>query len=267
MKIAILGANGFIGSSLSTYLSRTHQVVPVTRAMVDLTNSLQVRDLLKQNMFDVVIHCAASKMLDQSLITDTRNNLGSFINLYNNSDLFGKLINFGTGAEFVIDTDIIEAREETIFDVMPTESYGFGHNMKSRLCHEKDNFYTLRIFGCFGLREISKRLIPKFIASKEEFNLELDRYFDYFSIQDLCAVTDSFIGNNHIVRDVNCVYNTKLKVSEILNKFKELHNINTKINVVSTSPINYTGSSQRIDSLGISLKGLDNGILKYFNDV
>jgi dTDP-4-dehydrorhamnose reductase len=39
MKIAVLGANGFIGSYLCTYLwTRNHEVLPITRKDLDLTD-------------------------------------------------------------------------------------------------------------------------------------------------------------------------------------------------------------------------------------
>lgn len=99
MKIAILGANGFVGSNLSRYFSLDHEVVNVVRSTVDLIDPVDTRQFLEINNFDVIINAAAI-MRDDIALTDTRNNLGIFMNLYNNSELFGKLINLGSGAEF-----------------------------------------------------------------------------------------------------------------------------------------------------------------------
>ena len=187
MKIAILGTNGFVGSNISSYLDINHTVTNVTREPIDLLNSIAVKQFLKENLFDVVINCAAV-MTNNETLHDTHNNLGMFMNFYNNSNLFGKFINTGSGAEFDRTTDINNASEFEIFSHLPSDSYGFGQNIKSRLCFEKDNFYTIRIFNCFGQREKETRLFPR-LLSNQKITIH-DRYFDYFSISDLCTVVD-----------------------------------------------------------------------------
>jgi dTDP-4-dehydrorhamnose reductase len=266
MKIAILGANGFIGKSLIPFLQYEHTPIPVTRDVLDLTDFVSVQKFLTQEQFDTVVNCATSYQLDQTLLTDTRNNLGIFSNFYHNSNLFGKFINLGSGAEYDVVTNIDHAKEGSIFNCSPADSYGFGHNIKSRLCSSKENFYTLRIFGCFGANETARRLIPRFLDTQQTFYLENDRYFDFISVQDLCIVIKSFIENTHMIKDVNCVYNDKQTLSAFLNKFKEIHQINTNVVVKSTNNNNYTGDGQLLDSLNIQLSGLKTGLENYFMD-
>ena len=264
MKIAVLGANGFVGSSLARYLSVEHEVTPVTRRHLDLLNAVQVHNFLSQEKFDVVINAAATMAVSDQL-ADTRNNLGLFMNFYNNANLFGKFINLGTGAEFDRAVDINSADESLIFERLPSDSYGFGQNIKSRLCADSEHFYTLRIFNCFGLGEIPTRLFPKFISkqSETEFEIQNNRYFDYFSIQDLCVVVDSFIKNNYTIKDVNCVYLEKYLISQVLDKFCELNGFQNNIIITSHSKNNYTGNGARLASLDIPLNGLEQGLLKY----
>ena len=266
MKIAILGARGFIGKSLIPFLQSHHTLTPVTRDILDLTDFVSVQKFLGQEQFDAVVNCAASYQPDQTLLTDTRNNLSIFSNFYHNSDLFGKFINLGSGAEYDVTTNIDYAKEGSIFNCSPADSYGFGHNIKSRLCVSKENFYTLRIFGCFGVNETARRLLPKFLNTPEIFYLENDRYFDFMSVQDLCTVIKSFIENTYTAKDVNCVYNDKQTLSAFLNKFKEIHQINTNVVVKSTNNNNYTGDGQLLDSLNIQLSGLETGLENYFMD-
>jgi nucleoside-diphosphate-sugar epimerase len=266
-KIAILGANGFIGRELVEFLRPTCTVIPVTRDILDLTDFVAVRQFLARGQFDAVINCAASYQTDQTLLTDTRNNLGIFSNFYHNSNLFGKFINLGSGAEYDVTTNIDGAKEQSIFSCSPQDSYGFGHNIKSRLCLDKENFYTLRIFGCFGGSEAARRIIPKFLACQDTFLLENDRCFDFISVQDLCVVIKSFIENTHTVKDVNCVYAPKQTLSTFLNKFKEIHQINTKVIVKSTSTNSYTGDHHLLASLNIQLSGLDHGLKNYFTSL
>ena len=263
MNIAVIGSRGFVGSSLYHHLSIQHQVTGITRDILDILNPDKVADFLKANRYDVIVNAAATMAGDTGL-EDTRNNLGLFMNFHNCRSLFGKFINLGSGAEFDRTRNIDSADPEDVFKVMPIDSYGFGQNMKSRICQVTDNFYTVRIFNCFGPGEMSTRLFPKYLKS-EQFAISNDRYFDYFSIQDLCTVIDHCIDNTWVIKDVNAVYPTKYKISEVLGKFCTLNNLEPKFTVDSTSPNNYTGNGSPLNSLSIKLRGLDYGLQNYLN--
>lgn len=264
MKIGVLGSNGFVGSNIVSYLTHHHNVVPITRATIDLLDPYKLPNYLKEQKFDVIINAAASMTGNDSFL-DTRNNLGLFMNFYNNSNQFKKFINLASGAEFDRTFDINCAREELIFDRMPSDSYGFGQNIKSRLIIGKRNFYNLRIFNCFGQGESNTRIFPRFIAKQNEetFEINNDRYFDYFSIQDLCKVVDRFVQGSYDYQDINCVYMEKYKISEVISMFSNIHNLKNNIVVVSKSENNYTGDGNILKSLGIELDGLEKGIKKY----
>lgn len=261
MKIAVLGARGFVGRNVADHLNQSHQVTYVTRDTLDLLDPVVVKDFLKSNLFDVVVNCA-SMMTDNNSIVDARNNLGMFMNCYDNSQYYGKFINTGSGAELDRDFNLWLADESLLFNRMPKDSYGWGQNMKSRLCYHKENFYTIRIFNCFGFGEIPTRIFPRFI--KEDYlEISNDRYFDYFSIQDLCKVVDHCIENTWNHKDVNAVYKEKNKISQVLGMFCALNKLEPNFKVVSVSENNYTGSSARLDTLGIKLDGLAEGLREY----
>lgn len=264
MKIAVLGARGFVGSSLTKHLSVKHNVVPVIRSTVDLLEYQQVFDFLKKEKFDIIIN-AAAVMTDPTSFADTRNNLGIFMNFFNSSGMFEKFINLGSGAEFDRSMNIENISEDQIFKRMPEDSYGFGQNIKSRLCLSRKNFYTLRLFNCFGQGEYPSRIFPKFVSKQNEqtFDLQNDRYFDYFSITDLCKVIDYYINEDPIYPDINCVYKDKYKISQVLEKFVNEKKLKNNINIVSTSTNNYTGDYKKLYSCNIELDGLVKGLKNY----
>lgn len=261
MKIAILGANGFLGKCILTYI-RNLELIPVTRKDVDLSNFLEVKNWLIKTRPDIVINCAVSggtkSGLNSQIVDDIRNNISIFLNFYNNSNYFFKFINIGSGAEFDLTTNIDNITEEKILTSIPKDSYGYSKNLISRLILEKDNFYTLRLFGCFDESEPSYRLFKKLLS--EKINIE-DRKFDYISVRDFIEILKFYIYNNNLIKDVNCVYQNKYLLSEILHKF------NKEFNNVGINPLNYTGNGNKLDTLGIKLKGLDSGIKEYINGV
>lgn len=263
MKIAILGSNGFVGRNISNSMSQIHEVINVNRNNLNLLDYYQVRDWLKSTKIDVVICCAAS-MTDS--LADVENNLGLYMNFYNNSDLFGKFINTASAAEYDRSRNIDLAREEEIWLRLPKDSYGLSQNLRSRLSWSNSKFYNLRIFNCFGSGEIATRIFPKFLSDEiEHFHIKNNRYFDYFSIQDLCKVTKYY--SEHDVddwaKDINCVYKEKYLINEVLEKFRQIHKINKEIIIDSTSLNNYTGNADKLNKLNIQLTGLHQGLENY----
>jgi len=261
MKIAVLGSQGFVGSRLTEYLGKKHTVLPLSRVEVDLLNPKIIKSWLQQHRPDVVINSAAT-MSNNDSVYDTRNNFGLFMNFHSYRDLFGKFINLGSGAEFDRIRGIDRVSESDVFDFIPSDSYGFGQNMKSRVSAVTDNFYTIRIFNCFGAGEIATRIFPKALAGKEPMRVH-DRYFDYFSIQDLCTVVEDCIDRTWTVKDVNAVYMKKYKISQVLEMFCELNNLPKDFEIISTSNINYTGDGLKLNSLSIPLQGLEHGLANY----
>jgi len=261
MRIAVLGSNGFVGSSISSHLLKNHHVTPVTRDTLNMLDPIAVTKFLQDNTFDVIVNCAAVMTNDETL-HDARNNLGIFMNFYNNRTMFGKFINTASGAEFDRTTNIDRALESDIFKCMPKDSYGWGQNIKARLCAQTDNFYNIRIFNCFGAGEIPTRIFPRFL-NQRHLEISNDRYFDYFSIEDLCRVVEHCVEHNWPINDVNAVYENKIRISEALDLFCKVRNLEPNFKVNSTSFNNYTGSSLSLKTLGIELSGIEKGFEDY----
>jgi nucleoside-diphosphate-sugar epimerase len=256
MKVAVLGSNGFLGNLICQRLDC--EILPVSRSTFDLNSYVETRQWLEKFNPDVVINCATSggktKMGDLNF-QDIQNNLGIFINFFNNSDYVKKFINIGSGAEFDVKTNINLAKEIDILNSVPNDSYGYSKNIIARMVLEKDNFFTLRLFGCFDSTEPDFRLFKKLLAD-QNFKL-INRQFDYISADDFIKILKYYVRQPNLPKDLNCVYQNKLYLNEILDKF------NKKFSVVETSNINYTGNGDLLALLDLELEGLDIGIEKY----
>lgn len=257
MKVAVLGANGFLGKFITQYLiGKSYNVITITRLDLDLISTNAVRQWLEANSPDIIINCATAKNIgvDDKIYDDLLNNLGIFLNFYNNSKYFNKFISVGSGAEFDRTKDINCANEVDIFSSCPTDSYGYSKNVISRLSSENPKFYVLRLFGCFHPTEYEFRLFNR-IFHGESVQI-IDKQFDYFSAQDFCTVLNYCLNNETPYRDINCVYEQKLYLSEI---FKDMPNVK----ILGTSSLNYTGNGSRLASLNLNLMGLEKSIKEY----
>lgn len=263
MRIAILGAGGFLGSYLTEHLVHNHYIIPVTRHTLDLTDYNQVDAWLGKAVPDVVINCAISgggKNVNDINYSDVQRDLAIFLNFYNNSAV-KKYINIGSGAEFDRRTSITNAEECDILNSKPLESYGFVKNTIARMVLMRQDFFTLRLFGCFDNSEPSIRLFKKF---KQHSKITIqDKYFDYISAEDFARIVEHYCTSADLVKDLNCVYENKLMLSEQLRMFAKYHVPNGVIDSETVSDLNYTGSGRNLCKLNIPLKGLEQGIKDY----
>jgi nucleoside-diphosphate-sugar epimerase len=258
MKIAVLGGSGFIGSIIVDYFaSKKYNVSAITRKCVTLSDYNSVDVWLKTHRPNIIINCATmggKQRMGDALLSDVQNNLSIFLNFLHNSEYFDKFISIGSGAEFDWTTDINLAKEEDIMKVYPLDGYGYGKNIISRLSLTHPKFYTIRLFGCFDRREPEFRLFKKFIRG-DQFRL-IDRKFDYISSNDFNLVLEHYINNEVIYKDINCVYEKKYYLSEILS-------IIGPVTIDSLNEKSYTGDGSKLAKLQLPLLGLEQSIKKY----
>lgn len=271
MKVAVLGARGFIGTYLCTYLwTMNYDVLPVVRETVDLADYTAVDQWLETHKPDIVVNAAISGggvNVDEKNFSDLENNLTVFFNFFNSYKSF-RYINIGSGAEFDKSKDIYLAYEPSIVYCKPKDTYGLSKNIISRCVTKRNDFLTLRLFGCFHKNEPEFRLFKKFLSG--QFTVLQDRYFDYFSLEDFVKVVEYFCRPNTEIslKDINCVYSEKYKLSEILSKLKKIKNLDIPIYTDGVTHYHYTGSSMCLDTLRErqdfpKLAGLEKGLEKY----
>lgn len=260
MKIAILGARGFLGSYLTKHFSsRGHTVFPVTRETVNLESFYDVDFWLSKHSPDVIVNCAISgggSKVNDINYSDVQRDLTIFLNFYNNPRV-KKYINIGSGAEFDRRNPIVNELEEAILFSRPLESYGFTKNTISRMCLGKENFYTIRLFGCFDKSEPDIRLFKRYLS--DPGILIEDKFFDYVSASDFAKVVEAYCRQHDWPKDINCVYKEKYKLSSILMKLKP----GTPPNVTESLGRSYTGAGHKLAGLTIQLDGLEKGLKDY----
>lgn len=269
MNILLTGGSGFIGAHLKAHLEMNHTVHSPSSSELNLEDVESVDQFFNGKYFDAVVH-AAGKGRDNVNAEDfgiMKNIISSFMLLYAHQKQYGKFINFGSGAEFDLDKNINNVSEEDVLRVLPASSYGYAKNYVARFVEKQAMFYNLRLFSCFGPGEADNRLLAKFVDTinkGQHFNVDKDRYVDFVSIHDICTVVDAVLDGTITDRDINVVYQNKLKVSEILNKYCKLHHIsNTCIAITGIDDKNYTGNGSRLAKYNLPLEGLDAGLEKY----
>jgi nucleoside-diphosphate-sugar epimerase len=266
MRILLTGGNGFIGRYLKQHLE--HDIIAPSSSQLDLLDAEAVIDFLEYNQFDAVIHCAVSGRnrvyeKDNSI---AENNLRMFYNLAMGRQLYGKFINFGSGAEFGLDQDIELAYEDSVEYVLPEESYGFSKNIITRCILKTPNFFNLRIFACLDPSEGPDRFVTKFkntVKTGKQFFIDQDRYIDFFTLEDITTVVEEVLMGNIADQDLNLVYQDKLMASDLLTKYCKLSGIDPALVVVTGFGKNYTGDGTRLANCELELAGIDATLARY----
>lgn len=265
MKIAILGANGYLGRYLSQALFIAgYEIIPVFRSTVDLSNRVLVGQWLAQIKPNVVINCAGvGATVDVANLTRQRSveMLDVFLNFQIHNQYFDKFINIGSGAEFDRTKNINCALESDILRAYPLDHYGQVKNKIATMILQCDKFYTLRLFGCFDSSEHTSRLFKQ-LQTRQHVSIT-DRIFDYISASDFAIVVNYYITNNNLPKDLNCVYEFKQSLYSVATEFIKTHSLATELEIFDTSTLNYTGSGLELSKLYLPLDGLSQGIKNY----
>ncbi|MBU1097701.1 MAG: NAD(P)-dependent oxidoreductase [Bacteroidetes bacterium] len=203
LKILITGGSGFIAKSLHEVLLHEYNVVLVTRKELDLLDSVKVYDFFKKNKFDAVIHSAT---YDAAPVFSTKdpqkvleNNLRMFFNIARSKDHFGKMIYFGSGAEYSRENWIPNMKEDYFDKHVPSDQYGFSKYLMAKYAQLSNNIYNLRLFGVFGKYDDWRyRFIPNACCQAVydmPITINQNAVFDFLYIDDLINIVQWFLNN------------------------------------------------------------------------
>ena len=203
MKILITGGAGFIARSLFEQLNNEYTVLSLNRKELDLLDSLKVFDYIRSNQFDVIIHTstydAAPKFSTKNSLKVLENNLKMFFSIVRCKDYFGKMIYFGSGAEYGRENWIPKMKEDYFDQHVPVDQYGFSKYIITKYTQLSSNIYNLRLFGVFGKYDDWRYRFISNACCKAVLNLPVvinqNKDFDFLYIEDLIKIVKWFIDN------------------------------------------------------------------------
>lgn len=269
MKILLTGGNGFLASNIRKKLVENgYDVTSINRQILDLTNTADCLDFFRNKYFDFIIHCAI--LGGKRLVPDSANiaidNIRMATNLLICKKSFGQLIHFGSGAELDRSFDINSFSDYG--SKLPEDYYGFSKNVICRLFDKEDNIHNLRIYNVFNSNESEGRMISTNIANylnKKPIVINQDKYMDFMFFDDFYEILSAFIKNKIYYKEIDCVYEEKLKISDIAKIINNLDSYKVAINIEKDGlGKSYCGTfSYRTDNF----IGLQNGIKKVYMDI
>lgn len=256
MKILITGGNGFIATNLIEYLKKDESsVISVGRTNFDLSCHNSTQDWFKSTneYFDVVIHTASqggSRLKeDSTAILD--NNIKMYYNLVHNSKYFNKLINLGSGAEYI-----------------QNSLYGLSKKIIHLSIQNKPNFFNLRLYAIFNENELKTRFIKNNILrhiNQEKLIIDKNKYMDFIYFEDFVLIIKHYIKYDNLPKSIDCVYKQKyslLNIANIINNI-DIHSSNIEI-LEDKLDNSYIG---QFTDLNIKYIGLEQGIINTYRNL
>jgi UDP-glucose 4-epimerase len=251
MKILITGGAGFIGKRITTLL-KDYDVTSLSSKDCDLLDLNQVEHLFKEK-YDVVINCAAkgvSNLDDEQVYWD---NLTIFNNLKLYKEKYNTFINIGSGSELT-----------------PTHWYSKSKAKIWEGIKKEDNFYNVRVWGCFGKGEPEFRFFNKLFSSQKQntsFTINKNIYFDFIWVDDLVRIIEQVMLNPPSFKEINAVYKEKYSLVDLAfltkNHFKFQFNVELLPNYNPHDEIPTYGG---VLNHNYKVEGLIKGLESYWNE-
>lgn len=203
MKILLTGGHGFIARNLQEQLSSEHTIASYNSQMLNLLDANRVRECIAQGKFDVVIHCATYDAAPRHSTKDPSKvleyNLRMFFSLARCHNSFGKMIYFGSGAEFDRAHWMPRMREDYFDQHVPADQYGLSKYIMTKHAQTSSNIYNLRLFGVFGKYDDWRtRFIPSACCHaihNVSVRINQNVFFDNLYVDDLARIVEWFISN------------------------------------------------------------------------
>ncbi|MDQ0901572.1 MULTISPECIES: dTDP-4-dehydrorhamnose reductase [unclassified Paenibacillus] len=212
MKILITGAVGQLGSTLVSFLTAAHEVVPLSRAELDITIPNKVKETILIHRPDVIIHTAAYTDVDLSeKHADTAFQINAFgtRNIAEAAELVGaKLVHISS--DYVFDGMKKEPYIESDCP-SPINIYGstklLGEKFVELYCSKHFIVRTAWLYG-MGQRSFVNT-ICKLARSQNEISVVTDCYGSPTYVVDLAAFITELLskesyGIYHVVNEGVC---------------------------------------------------------------
>lgn len=242
MNVLLLGGNGFIGKNLKEYFFKNRATLNIscpTSKELDLLNEEKIRKYLDKKSFDVVIHSAVGNPSRNSFcksVSELEQDLKMFFNVAKYNQLYGKMLYFGSGAEFDKNEDIVSVSEIDLYNrKIPTTEYGLAKYIIGQQIEKSENIYNFRVFGLFGKYENWKTTFISGACCKVlkgvPITIRQNVFFDYLYIDDFCRAVDWFVTNKPLFHTYNVTSGKRIDLVSLAKIVRALSKTNVPIYV------------------------------------
>ena len=274
MKIMIIGASGFLGNKLFDILSRKHRVIGAdikrteNKFVLDASNNEEVRSFIMNNRPDVVIDTVA---LTSSLACEKNPELCRKLNYETSKNIAAACKEISAKMVFISSTYLFDGEKGDYSEkdkVEPINEYAKTKIMAEKEISKLERYIILRVDIMYGYNGKEKpNGVFEMILSEKEIRLrEPNQIRQPVLVDDVVDALDELINKNQ-----NGIFHvaglTRIKMIDFLRKLEKIVREKSQIKITNEKseieikiPKNATLNISKIQSLGIQMHSLDNGI-------
>jgi GDP-L-fucose synthase len=203
-------------------LSAHHEVLAPDRSKLNLLDASATASYLREHHPDVVLHTAtwnATRTSDKDLSRVLEHNLRMHAHLMDARSHFGRLIYYGSGAEYDRRQWRENLSEGDFGSSLPLDDYGLSKYLIERSRDRDGQTCNLRLFGVFGpgedwrIRFLSQACC--WALHDLPIQIRQDRLFDYTWVEDVIHVTRIFLEGETLPHTVNLTAGAPERLSEL----------------------------------------------------
>jgi len=256
-SLLITGASGFIGKNLTEAFRGRYELIIPGRFELDLGNMTIAKEYLMRHEADVLIHCANSSDTNHHIAPKKNfisENLRMFFALDSLRQYYGKMIYFGSGAEYGQLHYIPQMNEDYFGCHIPEtdDVYGLAKYVMGKYSELSHGVINLRLFGIFGKYEMwSRRFISNTICKALKgipIIIDQNKLFDYMWAADLAPIVEWFIENEPKHNQYNVCTGNRIDLLTIARIVCNVVGIPQNIEVKSENGTEYSGDNSRLVS-------------------
>lgn len=274
MKIAIIGASGFLGTKLFNFFSKKYNVIGADIKktagifILDATNAKEVRKFIIDNKPDVVVDTVA---LTSSLACEKNPELCRKLNYETAKNIANVCREIDAKMIFISSTYLFDGEKGNYSEqdeVTPINEYAKTKIMAEKEISKLKKYLILRIDIMYGYngKEKPNGVFDLILSEKEVRLREPNQFRQPVLIEDVVAIIDFLLERNKI-GIFHVAGLTKIKMIDFLKKLENIIRKESKIKISDEKPEielkipkNATLNISKIQELGIKTHSLDEGL-------
>lgn len=226
MRVVIFGSNGMLGRYLTSYLKNKYEVLPLTRADLDVskTNELDIFEFLNKNINqeDIIINTIVSK----------NGNIDEMIKV---NSIFPKILSkFKTD----ISCHIIHITTDGVFsgekgDYKETDPHDYTNDYGKSKSNSEDNILTIIRTSIIGEETDNKKSLLEWTISNKNQTIEgYDNHlWNGITCLELAKLIERIIRDNLFWNGVRHIYSPDtISKYDLLSMINQIYNLNLNIN-------------------------------------